>query len=109
MAENKKENKEDKKIELPPVEFTTFISNFASTAYAYMGGLQDPETKKPVLQLDIAKHQIDIIEMLQEKTKGNLTVPEKNFLENTLYDLRISYVRFASQPPTEGKSSETEE
>jgi len=108
MAENKDVNKEEK-IELPPVEFTTFIGNLASTAFVYMGGIQDPETKKPIVQLDIAKHQIDIIEMLQENTKGNLTSPEKNFLENTLYNLRMSYVRMANRPPTEEESTETEE
>lgn len=108
MTEKKNANKEER-IELPPVEFTTFIGNLASTAFAYMGGIQDPETKKPIVQLDLAKHNIDIIEMLQEKTKGNLTSPEKNFLENMLYNLRMSYVRMINNPPTEEESAETEE
>lgn len=102
MAEDKE------KIQLPPVEFTTFIGNLASTAYAYLGGMQDPETQKPIVQLELAKHHIDIIEMLQEKTKGNLASPENNFLENTLYNLRMSYVRMVNQPPPES-SAETEE
>lgn len=107
MSKDKDTNEE--KIELPPVEFTTFIGNLASTAYAYMGGIRDPETKKPVVQLDLAKHNIDIIEMLQDKTRGNLTAPEKNFLENTLYNLRMSYVRMVNKPPSEEESAETEE
>ena len=42
---------------------------------------------------------IDIIEMLKEKTDGNLAMPEKNFLDNTLYNLRMSYVRAVNNPP----------
>lgn len=91
---------------LPPVEFTTFIGNLASTAYAYMGGIRDPKTKKPVVQLDLAKHTIDTIEMLQEKTRGNLTAPEKNFFENTLYNLRMTYIRMVNNPSTEEKTEE---
>jgi len=106
MAEEKETNEE--RIEMPPVEFTTFIGNLASTAFAYMGGIQDPETKKPIVQVDIAKHHIDTIEMLREKTQGNLTSPEKNFLENTLYNLRMSYVRIINNPPTQ-ESVQTEE
>lgn len=108
MPEDRDINQEEK-MELPPVDFTTFIGNLASTAYAYMGGMQDPETEKPVVQLDLVKHNIDTIEMLQEKTGGNLTAPEKNFLENTLYNLRMSYVRMINNPPAEEESTETEE
>jgi hypothetical protein len=93
------ETPETEKIELPPVNFTNFINSLASTAFMYMGGLVDPETKKPIIELSMAKHQIDTIEMLQQKTKGNLTAPESNFLENTLYNLRMSYVRLSTAPP----------
>ncbi|MFQ6041981.1 MAG: DUF1844 domain-containing protein [Candidatus Poribacteria bacterium] len=94
-----KETPEREKIELPPVNFINFINSLASTAFMYMGGVVDPETKKPIIELNLAKHQIDIIEMLQQKTKGNLTTPENNFLENILYNLRMSYVRLSTMPP----------
>jgi hypothetical protein len=87
------------RIELPPVNFTNFINSLASTALMYMGGVIDPETKKPIIELNLAKHHIDIIEMLQQKTRGNLEAPESNFLENTLYNLRMSYVRLSTMPP----------
>jgi len=94
-----KETPEREKIELPPVNFANFVNSLASTAFMYMGGVIDPETKKPIIELNLVKHQIDIIEMLQEKTKGNLTAPENNFLENTLYNLRMSYIRISTAPP----------
>ena len=104
------ETQERERIELPPVNFTNFINSLASTAFMYMGGLMDPETKKPVIELNMAKHQIDTIEMLQQKTRGNVTAPESNFLENTLYNLRMSYVRFSTMPPPteEPKTEESE-
>jgi hypothetical protein len=97
--ESEQQTLEKETIELPPVNFINFISSLASTAFMYMGGLVDPETKKPIIELNLAKHHIDIIEMLQQKTKGNLTSPENNFLENTLYNLRMSYIRLATAPP----------
>ena len=99
QSEQQEPKETPERIELPPVNFTNFINSLASTAFMYMGGLMDPETKMPIIELNLAKHHIDIIEMLQQKTKGNLEAPESNFVENTLYNLRMSYVRFATAPP----------
>ncbi len=107
--ENSKETSEETKIELPPVNFTNFINSLASTAFAYMGGFINPETQEPIIELNLAKHNIDIIEMLQEKTKGNLAAPENNFLENTLYNLRMTYVRMATAPPPSEETKSEEE
>ena len=105
-----RETPERERIELPPVSFTNFINSLASTAFMYMGGVVDPETKKPIIELNLAKHHIDIIEMLQQKTRGNLEAPENNFLENTLYNLRMSYVRLSTMPPPteEAKTEQSE-
>ena len=84
---------------LPAVTFESLISEYAGTALAYLNGIQDPETKKVFIDLNLAKRMIDIIEMLKEKTDGNLTMPENNFLDNTLYNLRMSYVRAVNNPP----------
>ena len=84
---------------LPSVKFESLISEYAGTALAYLSGIQDPETKKVFIDLNLAKRMIDIIEMLKEKTDGNLAMPEKNFLDNTLYNLRMSYVRAVNNPP----------
>jgi len=104
--ETKQEEVQEQRIELPPVDFTNFISNLASTAFGYLGGFRTPETNQPIVSLELAKHHIDTIEMLQEKTKSNLTAPENNFLENTLYNLRMSYVRMSTAPPPTQESEE---
>jgi len=110
QSEQQEPKETPERIELPPVNFTNFINSLASTAFMYMGGVIDPETKRPIIELNLAKHHIDIIEMLQQKTKGNLTAPESNFMENTLYNLRMSYVRFATAPPpTEEPKAEQSE
>lgn len=104
--ETEQEEAPEQRIELPPVDFINFINNLASTAFGYLGGFRNPETDSPIVSLEFAKHHIDTIEMLQAKTKGNLTAPEANFLENTLYNLRISYVRMSSAPPPTQESAE---
>ena len=95
------------RVKLPPVDFTSFISELATTAFAYLGGLQDPETEEVWVELEMAKRMIDTIDLLKAKTKGNLTAPEGNFLENTLYNLKMSYVRMANQPPPKPKAPES--
>lgn len=112
--EAKQEETPKQKIELPPVNFTNFVNDLASAAFGYLGGFRNPETGTPIVSLELAKHHIDTIEMLQEKTRGNLTAPEGNFLENILYNLRMSYVRMSSAPPPtpepeEQKQEEQEE
>ncbi|MBC8233606.1 DUF1844 domain-containing protein [bacterium] len=110
QSEQQEPKETPERIELPPVNFINFINSLTSTAFMYMGGLMDPETKRPIIELNMAEHNIDTIEMLQEKTKGNLTAPESNFLENTLYNLRMSYVRISTMPPPteEPKTEESE-
>ena len=60
-----------------------------------------------VINLPLVKHIIDTIEMLEEKTKGNLTAPEANFLANTLYELRMGYVRALSRQEATAAQAET--
>lgn len=94
-------------VQLPPVDFVSFISDLITTAHLYLQGFRDPETEKVIVNLGLAKRMIDTLEMLEEKTKGNLTAPESNFLANSLYDLRMGYVRAVnSQPDPEQDESE---
>ena len=83
--------------ELPPIDFITYLQNLVATAQLYLHGIPDPETDEVVINLGLVKGIIDTIEMLQDKTKGNLTAPETNFLSNTLYELRMGYVRGCQQ------------
>ena len=83
--------------QLPPVDFISYLANLVETGRLYLEGIPNPETDEVVINLPLVKHIIDTIEMLEEKTKGNLTAPEANFLANTLYELRMGYVRAISR------------
>jgi hypothetical protein len=78
--------------ELPSVDFHTFILSLGSSALLHLGELEHPDGGPARADLPLAKHTIDIIAMLQEKTKGNLTPPEERLIESLLYDLRLRYV-----------------
>ncbi len=90
------ENTTQEEVQLPPIDFRTFIADLITTAHLYLHGFKDPETDAVIVNLGLAKRMIDTIEMLEEKTKGNLTAPESNFLTNSLYELRMGYIRAAA-------------
>ncbi len=77
-----------------PIDFYTFVLSLASSAFVYLGDSPHPETGEPVKpNLQVAQQTIDILAMLREKTKGNLTPEEEKFMENLLTDLRIRFVQ----------------
>ncbi len=78
-----------------PIDFVTFVLSLASSAFVHMGDAPHPESGSAEENLALAKQTIDILGMLEAKTKGNLTAEEANFLENLLADLRIRYVEKA--------------
>lgn len=77
---------------MPPVDFGTFVLSLGSSAIMHLGEFGHPESGKVEKDLGMAKHTIDLLSMLQEKTKGNLSAQEADLLESLLYDLRIRYV-----------------
>jgi hypothetical protein len=80
-------------IPLPEVNFTTFMLSLNSSALLHLGEIADPISKEKNRDLSLAKHTIDVIAMLQEKTKGNLTEDEGRLVDGILYDLRMRYVK----------------
>lgn len=72
-------------------DFSSFIMSLATSALMHLGEVM-PEDSAPHIDLPLAKHTIDIIGMLQEKTKGNLTPEESKGVEDVLYDLRIRFL-----------------
>lgn len=80
-------------FQLPEINFATFIFSLNSSVLVHLGVIDDPATGKKVKNLPIAKQTIDILGMLEEKTKGNLTEDEAKMLKNILYDLRMIYVK----------------
>ena len=87
------EQKTEPKINLPEINFATFIISLNASALLYLGAMEDPASGKKVKNLPIGKQTIDILGMLEEKTKGNLSKEEENLLKNILYDLRMIYVK----------------
>src|SRR5262245_33023219 len=77
---------------LPPVDFSTFLLSLGSSAVLHLGEVEHPESGRVQKDLPMAKHTIDILSLLQAKTKGNLTGHEDKLLESLLYDLRLRYV-----------------
>jgi len=75
--------------------FAQFLSGLATQALMSLGELENPLTRRRELDLPQAQQTIDLLELLQEKTKGNLSPQEENFLTNVLHDLRLRYVRVA--------------
>lgn len=81
--------------ELPPASFATLANSLAAQVMLAMGGMQDPKTKRRIVDLGLAKHHIDTLAMLEEKTKGNLTDEEVKLLDQALYQVRMHYVQVA--------------
>ncbi len=78
---------------LPEVTFTSLIFSLSSSALYHFGEIADPQTGQKKKDLTLAKHAIDTIAMLKEKTKGNLTEEEEKFIDSVLTDLRWRYVK----------------
>lgn len=88
--------KQDRDISLE-INFSTFILSLGSSAMLNFGEIPDPMTGKKEKNLPMAKQTIDILSMLQEKTKGNLASDENKLLENLLADLKMQYVQFVKK------------
>lgn len=78
--------------QLPEINFSTFIISLSTQALMHLGEIADPLSGKAETDLPIAKQMIDIISLLQEKTRGNLDSGEQQLVEDVLYDLRLRYV-----------------
>ncbi len=85
-----------KEEDLPEVDFNNFIFSLSTSVLIQLGEIEDPFTQKEAKNLPLAKQTIDLIGMLKEKTKGNLTPQEEKLIENILYDLKMRYVKAAS-------------
>jgi hypothetical protein len=82
--------------ELPPASFATLVQSLVTQALFYLGDLA-VRGGEPVVNLDMAKHHIDTLGVLEEKTRGNLSADEQRLLDSALYEARMRYVNTASQ------------
>ena len=90
--------------EVPPATFETLVSNLASQALLFMGAIPDPRTGQRIAHLELAKHHIDTLEVIADKTKGNLSDEENQLLGSTLYELRQAYIQILTQAREQRKS-----
>ena len=74
------------------VSFSAFVMSLSTTAAVHLGEIPDPVTGASVTDLAAAGQLIDVLSMLEEKTKGNLTPDEQEFMEGVLYELRLRFV-----------------
>lgn len=82
-----------KSIQMPKVTFSTFVLSMASSTLVHLGEVPNPETNTKQPNKILAKHSIDMLNMLQEKTVGNLDAQEKQMLDNMLFELKMKYVK----------------
>lgn len=80
-------------IQMPVITFATFIASLNAAVLAQLGIIEEPGSGKRVKDLFLAKQTIDVLAILEEKTRGNLTHEEASMIKSILYDLRIIYVR----------------
>lgn len=80
---------------LPNIDFTTFVLSLSHSALMHLGEAPHPDTHRLERNLPLAKQTIDLLGMLEEKTKGNLTGDEERLLGQVLFDLRLRYVELA--------------
>ena len=83
---------DDLKAELPRASFTSLVTMLATQAMVALGQIPDPVQNKPVVRLNFARHYIDTLGVLEEKTKGQLTAGEAALLQHVLDDLRLAFV-----------------
>ena len=85
--------------EVPEASVSTLVNSLMTQVLLYLGELA-PRGVEPQVNLDMAKFNIDLLGVLEEKTRGNLTADEQKLLDTALYEVRMRYVQIASQYAT---------
>lgn len=89
--------RKDGKCVMPEVTFTAFVMSLNTSALFHLGELSDPVSGEKDQDLVLAKHTIDTLKLLEDKTKGNLNAEEQDLLNHVLYDLKMRYVTKADK------------
>jgi hypothetical protein len=87
----------DGKCVMPEVTFTALVMSLNTSALFHLGEISDPATGDKQQDLVLVKHTIDTLQLLEDKTKGNLEDDEQDIIKNVLYDLKMRYVAKASK------------
>lgn len=94
---------------MPPMEFSTFVLSLATSAQVHLGAIPNPVSGKQEPALELAKQTIDILGILKDKTKGNLSAEEDRLFEHVLFDLRMMYVDATKKSETREPGTENRE
>jgi len=95
MSENKKEKKEETPRILPPLEFSSIVLPFFTQSMILLGQIDEDKEKTKDKNLDLVKRLIELLELLKEKTEGNLKTDEDQFLSASLHQLKLAYMEKA--------------
>ena len=82
----------DGRCVMPEVSFSTFVMSLNTSVLYHLGEIADPETGQRMVNIELARHAIDTLVVLEQKTKGNLTDEEGELLKNILYDVKMRFV-----------------
>jgi hypothetical protein len=103
----------DRDVPIPPASFLFLVLSLRAQAEMQLGLMHFGEEEKPKPDLVLSRHTIDLMAILQEKTKGNLTLEEQRMLENSLTELRFRFVQAADeaakQPPADAPQESAQE
>lgn len=94
-AEAIPEEEEIDPSQIPPANFAMLVQSFATQALVALGQIPNPVTGEAKAQPALAKHFIDLLGVIEEKTEGNLSNPERNLLVDSLHHLRLAYVELS--------------
>jgi len=90
-------DQEKQRPPLPPADFAGLVNTFTTQAFFALGVLRTKEDKDIPPDLELAKYNIDMLEVLGDKTSGNISEDEKKMLENTLHQLRMAFVKVSQK------------
>jgi hypothetical protein len=85
------------RFSLPPASFTFLVLSLRAQCESHLGLMHFGQEEKPEPDLDLARHAIDMMAILLEKTKGNLTIEEQRMLENSVTELRFRFVQVSDE------------
>jgi predicted phosphodiesterase len=88
--EEKRKSRESGSLKL---DFSNFVLSLNASALIHLGDIPDPESRERLVNLPAAKHTIEILEIIKNKTVGNLDGEEQKLLDDVLYNLRMKYVK----------------
>jgi len=82
-------------VPLPEITFSSFLFSLSTSAFVHLGAVPDPASGKADRNLSLAKQTIDLLGLLREKTRNNLSREEEDLFDHLLYDLRMRYIKEA--------------